>query len=168
VLGEQRDLQAQRAARESLLANFEPPEDTRTRPVNTDGMPGPIVSPDPDEPPTTLCVHGGSYVLGSAYGYRPLAGALAQTWARRLDRTSSTSHPGRGARRAPLGSACPPRARLSHGVSSELDLYPAAAHSFHLFWTFLPEAIGALDAAATFARDRTSRHGPRADRIEAG
>jgi hypothetical protein len=29
-------------------------------------------------------------------------------------------------------------------------------------------AIGALDAAATFARDRTARHGQRADRIEAG
>jgi acetyl esterase/lipase len=47
----------------------------------------------------------------------------------------------------------------AHGVPCELELYPAAAHSFHLFWTFLPEAIDALDAIAAFARDRTSGHG---------
>jgi epsilon-lactone hydrolase len=47
----------------------------------------------------------------------------------------------------------------AHGVPCELELYPAAAHSFRLFWTFLPEAIDALDAAATFARDRSGSHG---------
>jgi epsilon-lactone hydrolase len=41
-------------------------------------VPGLIVSPEAAEPPTTLFVHGGSHVLGSAYGYRPLAGALAR------------------------------------------------------------------------------------------
>ena len=38
------------------------------------------------------------------------------------------------------------RAR-AHAVQTELQLYPVDAHGFHLFWSFLPEAAEALDAA---------------------
>src|SRR6266508_266515 len=36
-----------------------------------------LLTPAPDVPLGLLYLHGGGYVLGSAYGYRPLAGALA-------------------------------------------------------------------------------------------
>jgi acetyl esterase/lipase len=34
-------------------------------------------TPKPERPATLLYLHGGGYVLGSAFGYRPLVGALA-------------------------------------------------------------------------------------------
>jgi acetyl esterase/lipase len=39
-----------------------------------------------------------------------------------------------------------------HGVEATLELYPVDAHLFHLFWSFLPEAAEALQAAGTFVR----------------
>ena len=44
------------------------------------------------------------------------------------------------------------RAR-GHGVDARLELYSVDAHVFHLFWSFLPEAAEALQAAGRFARD---------------
>jgi epsilon-lactone hydrolase len=41
------------------------------------------------------------------------------------------------------------RAR-DHGVSVRLELYPVDAHGFHLFWSFLPEAADAIEAAGAF------------------
>jgi acetyl esterase/lipase len=40
-------------------------------------VPSFLLAPDPDAPPTMLYFHGGGYVMGSAFGYRGLAGALA-------------------------------------------------------------------------------------------
>jgi epsilon-lactone hydrolase len=67
-----------RAAWEDTQARFAPPPDTSVRPVNAGGVPSLLVSPPPgDRPATLLYLHGGGYVLGSAYGYVHLAGALA-------------------------------------------------------------------------------------------
>ena len=41
------------------------------------GVPSLLVSPRPQEQPTVLLLHGGGYVMGSAFGYRHLASALA-------------------------------------------------------------------------------------------
>ena len=40
-----------------------------------------------------------------------------------------------------------------HGVDARLELYSVDAHVFQLFWSFLPEAAEALQAAGQFARD---------------
>ena len=48
------------------------------------------------------------------------------------------------------------RAR-DHGVDVQLELYPVDIHVFHFFWSFLPEAANALEAAGTFARDMRLR-----------
>jgi acetyl esterase/lipase len=46
------------------------------------------------------------------------------------------------------------RAR-SHGVDARLQLFPVDAHGFHLFWSFLPEAADAMEAAGAFIRQTT-------------
>jgi acetyl esterase/lipase len=48
------------------------------------------------------------------------------------------------------------RAR-EHGTDVRLQLFPVDAHAFHLFWSFLPEAADALQAAGTFIRETISR-----------
>ncbi len=72
------DLRQQRAAYEALHAQIEVPAGIRIRPITAGGVPALIVATDPDQPPRVLYLHGGGFVLGSAYGYRPLAGALAE------------------------------------------------------------------------------------------
>jgi epsilon-lactone hydrolase len=37
-----------------------------------------------------------------------------------------------------------------HGVDVRLELFPVDAHAFQLFWSFLPEAADAMEAAGTF------------------
>jgi acetyl esterase/lipase len=44
------------------------------------------------------------------------------------------------------------RAR-EQGVDARLQLFPVDAHGFHLFWSFLPEAADAIEAAGTFIRE---------------
>jgi epsilon-lactone hydrolase len=48
-------------------------------------------------------------------------------------------------------------------VQTQLQLYPADAHVFHLFWSFLPEAADALQAAGRFVRARTDALGNAVD-----
>jgi acetyl esterase/lipase len=36
------------------------------------------------------------------------------------------------------------------GVELSLELYPVTTHDFHLFWTFLPEAVDALHRVGEF------------------
>ncbi len=72
------DLEEQRAAYESLLAHVDLPPGIRVRPANAGGVASLVVAADPDAPPRVLYLHGGGFVLGSAFGYRPLAGALAK------------------------------------------------------------------------------------------
>jgi epsilon-lactone hydrolase len=49
----------------------------QARPVNAGGVQALLLTPATDVPLGLLYLHGGGYVLGSAYGYRSLAGALA-------------------------------------------------------------------------------------------
>jgi epsilon-lactone hydrolase len=71
------DLQKMRDAYEQLHAQFSVPDGIDVRPVNAGGVTSLVVGADPSEPPTAILLHGGGFVLGSAFGYRPLAGALA-------------------------------------------------------------------------------------------
>lgn len=66
-----------RAAFEALNAQLPTPSGIETRAANAAGTPGLVVGEDVERPPTILLLHGGAYVMGSAFGYRPLAGALA-------------------------------------------------------------------------------------------
>jgi acetyl esterase/lipase len=71
------DLQALRNAAEELLGQFPPPPEVTVRPLNTGGVHSFLVAADPQQPATVLFLHGGGHVMGSAFGYRGLAGALA-------------------------------------------------------------------------------------------
>jgi epsilon-lactone hydrolase len=70
-------LQELRDAVEALHAQFEPPAGICVRPVNTSGVLALLNSPGADVPATILFLHGGGYMTGSAFGYRPLTGCLA-------------------------------------------------------------------------------------------
>ena len=71
------DLQALRDAGEQLHAQFEMAAGVSVRPVNAGGVPALVLSPRSELAPTVLLLHGGGYVMGSAFGYRHLASALA-------------------------------------------------------------------------------------------
>jgi epsilon-lactone hydrolase len=71
------DLQEAREAFESLLEHVEPPPGTHVRSVTAGGVQSLVVSPGEDTRTTVLYLHGGGYIVGSAYGYRSHAGALA-------------------------------------------------------------------------------------------
>jgi monoterpene epsilon-lactone hydrolase len=77
LTGDEVDLQALRNASEDLNAQFSPPPEIEVRPVNAGGVPSFLVGIGAARPPTMLFLHGGGYVMGSAFGYRHLAGALA-------------------------------------------------------------------------------------------
>ncbi|MEW9551141.1 alpha/beta hydrolase fold domain-containing protein [Nonomuraea sp. NPDC050783] len=66
-----------RAAMEEFHADLTPPEGTVVRPVNAGGVPALAVSDAAGRSLAVLHLHGGAYVGGSAFGFRPLAGALA-------------------------------------------------------------------------------------------
>jgi epsilon-lactone hydrolase len=70
-------LEELRDAFEKLHAQFEPPPGLSVRPVNAGGVAALVQGPRPQEPPTILYLHGGGYVAGSAFGYQPLTGCLA-------------------------------------------------------------------------------------------
>jgi epsilon-lactone hydrolase len=70
-------LEGLRAAYEDLHAQFDVPPDVRIRPVNAGGVPSLLAEPSGAGAPTLLYLHGGGYIMGSAFGYRPLAGAVA-------------------------------------------------------------------------------------------
>jgi monoterpene epsilon-lactone hydrolase len=73
------DLQELRTAFEGLHGQFEPPPQIGVRSVNAGGVPGLLLTPPGEERATVLYLHGGGHVAGSAFGYRPLAGCLADT-----------------------------------------------------------------------------------------
>jgi monoterpene epsilon-lactone hydrolase len=277
-IGKDGDLEEQRAAYEALIAHIGVPAGVQVRPVNAGGVPALLVAEDAAEPPGILYLHGGGFVLGSAFGFRPLAGALALAAERGVlvaDYRLAPEHPfpaalddaraayrwmlARGGDPArlvlagdstgsalllslllrlhdeglplPAGAAllCPapdvnvstldldtddPTRRVvadfwrgcvdaylaghspndplvspllgdlsglpplliqsatgdvlrgeahalderarEQGVQTQLQLYPVDAHVFHLFWSFLPEAVDALEAVGQFVRDRTA------------
>src|SRR5947208_2978322 len=71
------DLQQVRDAFESLQAQLAPPPGTYVRPVTAGGVQSLVVSPAEDSRATVLYLHGGAYIVGSAFGYQSHAGALA-------------------------------------------------------------------------------------------
>jgi acetyl esterase/lipase len=71
------DLQQMRTAYEAIQEQFAVPPEVTIRSVNAGGVPALRLSPHPERPTTVLFLHGGGYVMGSAFGYRPLVGALA-------------------------------------------------------------------------------------------
>jgi len=71
------DLQEVRDAFESLQTQLAPPPGTHVRPVTAGGVQSLVVSPVEDSRPTVLYLHGGAYIVGSAFGYQSHAGALA-------------------------------------------------------------------------------------------
>jgi acetyl esterase/lipase len=71
------DLQDLRDAFEALHAQFTPPPGISVRPVNAAGVAALLNSPGTEEPATILYLHGGGYMTGSAFGYRPMTGCLA-------------------------------------------------------------------------------------------
>jgi epsilon-lactone hydrolase len=71
------DLQELRNSYESLHAQFAPPPEVEVRPVNAGGVPSLLLATEAGPEPTLLYLHGGGYVMGSAFGFRHVAGALA-------------------------------------------------------------------------------------------
>jgi acetyl esterase/lipase len=71
------NLHTMRDGYEALHANFPPPAGVTVRPANAGGVPALLAAPDRDQPATVMLLHGGGYVMGSAFGYQGLAGALA-------------------------------------------------------------------------------------------
>ena len=66
-----------RTAYETFLAQSAMPESVEVRPVNAGGVSSLALEPAGTERgPAVLYLHGGGYIVGSAYGYRPLVGAL--------------------------------------------------------------------------------------------
>lgn len=71
------ELQDIRSAYEAMFSQFSPPPEVEVRPVNAGGVPAFVLTPHSEQPVTVLYLHGGGHALGSAFGYRSLAGALA-------------------------------------------------------------------------------------------
>jgi acetyl esterase/lipase len=69
-------LQQLRAVTEELHAQFPVPPDVAVAAVNAAGVPALTLTPA-ERPVTVLFLHGGGYSMGSAFGYRHMAGALA-------------------------------------------------------------------------------------------
>lgn len=70
------DLAHVREACEEFHARF-PVPDVVVRPVTAGGVPALVVGPEPLQAPSVLYLHGGGYVMGSAFGHRHMAGAIA-------------------------------------------------------------------------------------------
>jgi acetyl esterase/lipase len=70
------DIQEMRAAYETFLAQGPMPEQVAVRPVTAGGVSSLAITPPGDTETAMLYLHGGGYMLGSAYGYRPLVGAV--------------------------------------------------------------------------------------------
>jgi monoterpene epsilon-lactone hydrolase len=71
-----RDIQEMRTAYETFLAQTEVPETVTVVPANARGVPALTVAPKDNADVALLFLHGGGFAVGSAYGYRPLVGAL--------------------------------------------------------------------------------------------
>ena len=263
---------------EGFLAQIPVPPEVAVRPVTAGGVPALMLGEDP----AVLYLHGGNYVMGSAYGYRPLVGALVEaagTGALVPDFRLAPEHPfpaaiedalaayrwlverrggasrvvlagdstGAGlalavllslraeGEQVPAGAAllCPAidlsgemltpttgphpmdeiwraaeaylgghpiedplvsplrgdlaalpplliqcatgdRARpeaealadraREHGVDARLERYPTDSHVFHVFWSFLPEAVDALGRVGEFIREVQPAEGQAASR----
>jgi epsilon-lactone hydrolase len=77
------DIEKVRNAYEAVHAHFTPPPEVVVQPVNARGVPALVVGEQNHDAPSMLYLHGGGYLLGSAFGYRSHAGALALASRRR-------------------------------------------------------------------------------------
>jgi epsilon-lactone hydrolase len=68
-----------------------------------------------------------------------------------------------GDRARPEAEELAGRAR-DDGVDVRLELYPVDTHVFHIFWSFLPEAVDALARAGEFVRDALPAEGAASSR----
>jgi acetyl esterase/lipase len=66
-----------REAYEALHAQFAAPPEIAVRPASAGGIPSLLVSPPDEQSTRLLYLHGGGHMLGSAFGYRHLSGALS-------------------------------------------------------------------------------------------
>ena len=71
-----------REAYEGLHAEFSPPPEVSIRPVTAGGVSSLVVSPPDTGSISVMYLHGGGFMVGSAFGYRHLAGALAMATGR--------------------------------------------------------------------------------------
>jgi len=77
VVSADRDIEEMRTAYEAFLAQSPVPDGIAVRPVLAGGVSSLAVTPaEGDQGTAILYFHGGGYSVGSAYGYRPLTGAL--------------------------------------------------------------------------------------------
>lgn len=77
VAGGDAGLQERRDAYEQFHAQFAPPPEVAITAVNAGGVPSFELRARADAGPTILYFHGGGHVMGSAFGHKPLMGALA-------------------------------------------------------------------------------------------
>jgi monoterpene epsilon-lactone hydrolase len=77
VVDDDGGLQGARDAYERFHAQFTPPPEVAITPVNAGGVPSFELTAAADPSVTILYFHGGGHVIGSAFGHRPLLGALA-------------------------------------------------------------------------------------------
>jgi acetyl esterase/lipase len=70
-------LEQRRQAYEDFHSQFSPPPEVKTKPVNAGGVHAFMLGAESEASPRILYFHGGGYMLGSAFGYRPMIGALA-------------------------------------------------------------------------------------------
>ncbi|MEV6101533.1 alpha/beta hydrolase fold domain-containing protein [Nocardia sp. NPDC051981] len=71
------DLAPMRSAFELMHAQFPIPEGVLLEPVNAGGVPGIQLARPEDSETVAVYAHGGGFMMGSAYGYRGMAGAVA-------------------------------------------------------------------------------------------
>jgi acetyl esterase/lipase len=71
------DLQDMRAKYEELHAGFSPPPEVAVQFANAGGVPGFTLMPPDAGAAELLYLHGGGFIMGSAYGFRHLAAAFA-------------------------------------------------------------------------------------------
>jgi epsilon-lactone hydrolase len=77
VVTADRDIEEMRTAYEVFLAQSPVPDGVGVRPALAGGVSSLVLTPaEGDQGAGILYLHGGGYTIGSAYGYRPLAGAL--------------------------------------------------------------------------------------------
>ncbi|WP_433563188.1 alpha/beta hydrolase fold domain-containing protein [Nocardia sp. CA-151230] len=72
------DLAPMRSAFEVMHAQFPIPEGVLLEPVNAGGVPGIQLTPAGDSETIAVYAHGGGFMMGSAYGYRGMAGAITE------------------------------------------------------------------------------------------
>ncbi len=77
VVSADRDIEEMRTAYEAFLAQSPVPDGVAVRPALAGGVSALALTPaEGDQGTAILYLHGGGYTIGSAYGYRPLVGAL--------------------------------------------------------------------------------------------